>query len=148
MCTTDACIALRILITGGPKVGKTTFAARLADSLRIPHRNADELCGVLEWSEASAELANWIAEAGPWIIEGVAVPRALRKYFASHPGVAPCERAYYLDEPFTPPLKGQAAMAKGVGTVWREVAPELRRLGVVMSTIGRQYQITGARRPG
>jgi hypothetical protein len=39
----------------------------------------------LGWSEASAAVIPWISRPGPWIIEGVAVPRALRKWFAANP---------------------------------------------------------------
>lgn len=87
------------------------------------------------WSEASAEVARWMAESGPWVIEGVATPRALRKWLKANPGAAtPADRIVWLDRPFEKLSPGQETMTKGVATVWREVLPELQRRGVLMAT--------------
>ena len=40
----------------------------------------DDLIDTHEWSAASAEVARWLDDEGPWIIEGVAMSRALRKW--------------------------------------------------------------------
>ncbi len=121
----------RILIAGGPRTGKTTFADRIAASTGLVARHTDDLVGRLDWSDASAEVARWMAEDGPWIIEGVAVPRAIRKWLAAHPGdAAPADVIVWLPASVVPRTPGQVAMAKGVETVWREVLPELRRRGV------------------
>lgn len=74
-----------------------------------------------------------MAEPGPWCIEGVAAVRALRKALAARPGERPCDRVLYLTEPKAEQTRGQAAMGKGSDTVWREVAPMLRALGVEVS---------------
>jgi hypothetical protein len=123
----------RIVIAGGPRCGKTTLSRRIAaimglDLLAVRH--TDDLVGVLEWSEASAQVAEWLEAPGPFICEGVAVPRALRKWLAAHDTGAPCDVLLYLTEPFETLLKGQAAMAKGCRTVFDEIEPELRARGV------------------
>lgn len=116
----------RVLIAGVPRSGKTTHAKRFGD----PTFHTDDLIGELEWSAASAEVANWISYPGPWCIEGVAVPRALRKWLAAHPGEKPCDVAYWMPSPHVSLTPGQEAMAKGCVKVWAEVEPELRARGV------------------
>lgn len=124
----------RIAITGGPRTGKTTLGDRLNDELhpmgRIT-RHTDDLIGKLEWSDASAEVANWMDEPGPWIIEGVAVSRALRKWRDNHPDQQPpVDRVIYLVEPHEALSKGQATMTKGVRKVHDEIEPWLNEHGV------------------
>ena len=100
----------------------------LCDS--IPYvRHTDHLIH-LGWSEASAAAALWFDTPGPWVVEGVAAPRALRKWLAAHPEGKPCDVLIVLTEPHEPLTPGQAAMAKGCETVLREVRGELERRGV------------------
>lgn len=116
----------RICITGGPRTGKTTLArdmlpgnGGMGASLNY---HADDLIH-LGWSEASEHVAaEWLSLDGPWIIEGVAVSRALRKWHEAHPGEAPpCDQIIYLQTPHETLTPGQRSMAKGVETVHREV---------------------------
>lgn len=132
----------RILIVGGPKTGKTTYSEQLARELAagvdpsglpstaVKLMHTDSLIGVKDWSEASAEVALWLDERGPWIIEGVAVPRALRKWLAAHPEGRPADRVIFMTRPFVSLTKGQETMAKGVATVWAEVVDQLASRGV------------------
>jgi hypothetical protein len=96
--------------------------------------HTDDLIGKLDWSSASAQVATWFDAPGSWIIEGVAIPRALRKWLATHPSCAPnrtpCDEIRWLGTPRVPLTSGQAAMAKACETVWDEVRPELERRGV------------------
>jgi len=116
-----------IVIVGGPSTGKSTLAHRLKPSERV--RCTDELVGVLEWSEASAEVARWLDEPGPWVIEGVATARALRKWLLANPGKPlPCT-VVLMARPLVELSKGQAAMGKGVATVWNEIAPDVLARG-------------------
>lgn len=66
----------RIAITGGPKAGKSTLAA-LVKTRPIIHTDDFAKLG---WSEASAAVVKHCNELPPYfLVEGVAVPRALRK---------------------------------------------------------------------
>lgn len=134
----------RICIAGGPRTGKTT----LADSMKYdgpapPHdpcmliRHTDNLIeqckhlGKDAWSEASRIASTWLDEPGPWIIEGVAMARALRKWREAHPGERPpVDRVIRLTTPHVELIKGQAAMAKGEETVWAEIVMWLCEHGV------------------
>lgn len=127
---------MRICITGGPRTGKTTLAADLSAIPRIvggaAHlvRHTDDLIH-LGWSEASAAVLPWLDEPGPWIIEGVAVSRALRKWREAHPGEAPpVDRMVYLDAPHEALVKGQVSMAKGVRKVHDEIEGWLAEHGI------------------
>lgn len=116
----------RIVICGGPRTGKTTLANRLADeagdptSIMVGH--ADDLIP-LGWSEASQRIADeWLTHPGPWILEGVAMVRALRKWRESHPGEPPpCDEVRRLEYRFVDLTPGQIAMTKGERTVWNEI---------------------------
>ena len=123
----------RILITGGPRTGKSVYASVLAERMGLDPlavMRTDDLCGVLEWSEASAEVATWWSSTGPWICEGVAIPRSLRKWIAANPAGAPCDVLYLLNQPWHELTKGQLTMTKGLHTVMAEIAGELRLRGV------------------
>jgi hypothetical protein len=125
---------VRIAIAGWPRAGKTTLAetfVRRGGGYVVRH--TDDLIGQLGWSEASAEVAHWFDEPGPFIIEGVAVLRALRKWRAAHPGEPPpIDRLYYLPRgQFCELARGQESMGKGCDMVldelreWLEPVPVL-----------------------
>lgn len=140
---------MRIVITGGPRTGKTSLAQHLgqgdlwdADNghelgmgpplRRETVRHTDDLLESLKhlgkeaWSAASAEVVKWMDEPGPWIIEGVAVSRALWKWRAAHPGERPpVDRVIYCRTPFERLTKAHETMAKGVRAVHDEVEPWL-----------------------
>ena len=116
---------LRLVITGGPRTGKTT----LARSLGLPVYSTDDLIetykhlGREAWSAVSQHVVDhWFTQPGPWIVEGVAVSRALRKWRDQHPGeLPPVDRVIYLTTAHTPLSPGQIRMEKGVVTVHRQI---------------------------
>jgi broad-specificity NMP kinase len=124
---------MRILIAGAPRAGKTTLAAMLEREHKLTALHTDTLIP-LGWSEASDAAARWIDEPGPWIIEGVAVVRALRKWLATNQG-KPADVVHWLGQERVPLSEGQTAMAAGCFSVWAQVLPELlgRRVKVVRS---------------
>jgi hypothetical protein len=115
---------MRTLITGGPRTGKTTLSRNYAE----PTHHTDDTIG-RGWSEASAEVARWINRPGPWVIEGVAVPRALRKWLEAFDG-KPCDELIVMTHPHVALTPGQMRMAKGVYTVLDQILPELEQRGV------------------
>jgi hypothetical protein len=129
--------ANRVVIIGGPKTGKTSLSMAL---LAIGHlepaqiRHTDELRADNNWSEASAEASKWFDAPGPWIVEGVAAVRALRKWLATNPTGKPCDEVRVLLKPMADTSKGQAAMAKGASTIFGEIRAELVERGVTVTT--------------
>ena len=110
---------MRTLITGWPRAGKSTLAAELATARGITPIATDSLMNTHEWSEASEAISYWFDEPGPWIIEGVVVPRALRKWRKRHPGEAPpFDEMIIMAQPKLEDLKpGQISMGRGLDTV-------------------------------
>lgn len=101
----------RIAIAGGPKVGKTTLSQQVADR---PVIHTDD------WIEAPWEDVPHIVIAAckdkpRYVVEGVQVPRALRKGLE-------VDAVVWLDQPFAHLNPRQVGMAKAVQTVldgWR-----------------------------
>ncbi len=117
---------MRIIIGGAPKAGKFALANRLGvDNTR----HTDDVIG-LGWSDASAEVANWFNAKGDWVVEGVAVFRALRKWLKTNPHGKPCDELWILWDPRVPLNPGQETMAKGCVSVFKGIQVELLRRGV------------------
>jgi hypothetical protein len=120
----------RIVIAGIPRAGKTTIAEKLAKR-ELKVRHTDDLVGKMGWSESSAEVATWLSEPGPWIIEGVTAVRALRKWMAAAKG-SPCDVVLWCRTPRVKLDKGQAALGKGCETVLAGILGDLALRGVAI----------------
>jgi hypothetical protein len=108
----------RIAITGYPKTGKTTLSARVGDR---PVVHGDDYIP-LGWSEASQKMADVVNNTqGPVLVEGVQVPRALRKGMR-------VDAIIWLDARLVPYDRKHAPMSEGVLTVfteWRQSNPHV-----------------------
>ncbi len=121
----------RIVIAGVPRAGKTTLALATSSLNAAPVRHTDDLLTTHGWSDASATVAEWFDRAGPWVIEGVASARALRKWLLGHDGGRlPVDVVLHMSQPRAPLTDGQARMAKGCLTVWEQVRPVIVARGV------------------
>lgn len=138
----------RLLIVGGPGCGKSTRALQEArkrgclvlctDTKEQAAREGREpqLDGVLyappgmTWSGTSEWIADsWLCRQGPFVMEGVALPRALRKWRERHPDEAPpCDEVIWLREPRMELTDGQARMLVGVETVMNELIDDWSEL--------------------
>lgn len=114
----------RVVIVGGPKTGKTTLAKKMGGRVR----HTDDVMH-LGWSNGSQQVSRWFEDKEPCVIEGVAGPRALRK-FMSRSDAKPCDKVIVLEQVHRLRTVGQKSMAKGVHTVLDEIRPELERRGV------------------
>lgn len=117
----------RFLIVGGPGCGKTYMSRAYESTHRVLHTD-DTLD--MEWSQASFEVSTWFDISGSLVIEGVTVPRALRKWRERNPHKSvPFDKVIVLSQRRTeagPPNKGQSTMAKGIETVLSELYPWLK----------------------
>lgn len=119
----------RTVILGGPRTGKTTLAASMRSG-RLVH--TDDLISTHAWSDASDAIAKMLDAPGPWVIEGVAAVRGLRKWLRAHAAGKPCDTVVAMWQPRVPLSKGQLAMAKACRTVFDEIRGELTRRGVAI----------------
>ena len=111
----------RIIIAGGPRTGKTTLAGQLAAQLHLDQLHTDDLIAGHSWSTL---IMGWIEEPGPWVIEGVAAVRGLRKWLEAHGG-QPCDQVIWMVRPLEQLTPGQLTMMKGCQTIWRDIISEL-----------------------
>ncbi len=125
-----------IAIAGFPLAGKTTLAAKLGEELGRDTMSTDSLLGLnLSWSELSEFTAGWFETMDDVVIEGVAVPRALRKWLDTHDEGKPCDTFYWLATPRGLMTDDQLAMGRGCLTVFKQIAEELRARGVEVKLV-------------
>lgn len=123
---------MRVIITGGPKTGKTTRAAKTGQ--RVDH--TDSIIATQQpWSVQEGLVLPWLDRPGPWLIEGVTAVRALRSWMRAHPGQRPpVDKVIYLSQPKVGRTLAQERMAKGLDTVWREIEQQVRTFGIEVET--------------
>lgn len=127
---------MRTVVTGIPRSGKSTFAGRLAEEHDVAVWHCDDVVH-LGWSESSALVATWLSRPGPWVIDGCAAARALRKWMRAHPGDAPpVDRVIVMTEPMIELSDAQARMGKGVLTVLNELSGWLKHRIQVCESVG------------
>jgi hypothetical protein len=123
---------MKICITGGPRTGKTSYVALhpelVPDGCPVFHTD-DQACTSPTWSGAAEIVALWMLRPGPWVIEGVTVAAALRKFLASS-SAAPCDRVIVLRGAFSELSPSQAALGREVDEVMAAITQELRARGV------------------
>lgn len=127
---------MRVMIVGGPMTGKSTEAERLRASmglecylctdtvsqaggrapgkpLHAPAQFDKDWHGLSLWVSE-----NWLTKSGPWILEGVAAVRALRKYHLANPvAPPPVDRVIWMNQERGALSNGQAAMTSGHSTM-------------------------------
>ena len=122
---------MKICIAGGPQVGKTTLGERLAEEVDAAFYSTDATLLGYEWAEQSDFVVSWMMTfRPPWVIEGVPVIRALRKWLKNHPEGKPCDTLYWRFAARTERSRGQESLAKGCQKIYDEIAPELTKRGV------------------
>lgn len=114
----------RILIIGGPRGGKTTHARDLSRRLGIPVQQFDTYISKYDWSEMSDEIAKWLDDPGPWIKEGVAGVRGLRKWLRKNKR-SPDFEIVVLNEPKIQLSQGQKRMHKNHTKILEECMQEI-----------------------
>jgi len=139
---------VRTVIVGGVSRGKSTLAHELHERHGWPVFCADPASKVVYQKPYTTYLpegldfagdnggaawvaSHWLAAPGPWIVEGHALARALRRWVTSDLAVSPhwkgmfmpADRIIVLDRPaHRPTTVAQEALSKGVMKVWMSIA--------------------------
>ena len=131
---------MRVAIAGSPKAGKTTYTETLPGIVK----HTDDLIE-LGWSEASEAASLWFDDYEIDVIEGVAVPRALRKWLERNKENTnkPIDKVFYFYEPFIELSDGQDRMRKGNVTVWKQVKKDLEQRGVIIQEYHDNNRLAG-----
>jgi dephospho-CoA kinase len=116
------------VIAGGPLTGKTYLSRSFQHT---PVYHTDDLIRLGDMAKQVEAAVDRLQCPGSWVLEGVTTVRALRHWMRAHPGAKPpLDRVLYLRRPMADRTPQQTAMAKGIETVWHEIEPQLRALGV------------------
>jgi len=118
----------RIMVFGGPKTGKSTLAKQLAREMGAQVMRTEMLLGLgYTWAELAERTQEWLNFRSPWVIEGLVVPRVIRRWLRENPGKLPCDEIWCLgDSAYVPITKGQQTAANGVMSVWDECLVAVR----------------------
>jgi hypothetical protein len=119
----------RIVIIGGPHVGKTTLSHKLQSECGFENVHHSDDIKHLDWSASSEFASHWFDSEDEYVAEGVQMARALRKWLQNNPGKSLDVDIVWLTKPQTSLLPGQINMAKGVMTVFNEIRGELEKRG-------------------
>lgn len=123
---------MRIFISGLPAAGKTT----LSKQFKIEPRHTDEFID-LEWSDQSDRVKEWVDDKDIQLIEGVALPRALRKWLDENESGKPCDILIWMSNPKMKLTRNQERMARSLETVMDEICMELMQRGVDVVGFGQ-----------
>lgn len=99
----------RVAIVGGPRAGKSTIVGHITDREVI---HTDSYNGE-EWDALPGLLIDATQGKERFVIEGVHAARALRKGMQ-------VDAIVFIDEPVVERNPGQAAMAKGIRTIFND----------------------------
>ena len=140
--------ALRIVVAGLPRAGKSTFAEELSARFGIPVRHTDDLLSQFHPEQRRArEASKWFNRPGPWIVEGCTTVRALREWTARDGG-APVDVVYWLDRPRQPLTPPQQIFADGCSRVWSDdVLPRLGAAQVIVNPTVAELPSSAPPRP-
>lgn len=127
----------RILIGGGPRTGKTYLARRLGMTTghRVMRTEAILARGAT-FAQLGGWVSEWMAQPGPCIIEGLAVPRGIRHWLRNHTEPVPFDKVYWLGtNPRITLTKGQESTAKACATVWAQCVAALQQQGIIIEEL-------------
>jgi len=125
----------RIFVTGWPMCGKSTFSESFDhDDVRHTDDFSD-----FEWHEQSDLVYQWIENREIRVIEGVVLPRAIRKWLDENSIGRPCDYLIWMCHPKRELSYGQKRMGLALDTVMNEIYIELLQRGVDVIGFGKDY---------
>lgn len=135
----------RIVVIGGPRTGKTTYATKLAKELGVhlasTGKRTEAECGLVStdnwmkkasWNDLPDHVIRDLQARESFVLEGTQAARVLRRWLRDTPDQPKLDKVLVFNRPWVKRNGGQEAMAKGVKTVLRELLPLLQRAGVTV----------------
>ena len=133
---------MRIVVIGGPRTGKTTYATKLAREfgahLASTGKRTPDESGLVS-TDNYMRRANWgtlpdvvlkdLKDRDNWVLEGTQAARVLRRALKEDPSFK-VDKVLVFNRPWVTRNGGQEAMAKGVRTILKDMAPLLKKAGI------------------
>jgi hypothetical protein len=133
----------RIVVLGGPRTGKTTYATKLAKQLGVhlgsTGKRTEQEDGLVS-TDNYMKRANWatlpdviikdLKDREDWVLEGTQAARVLRRWLKASPDEPKVDKVLVFGKPWVARTPGQEAMAKGVRTILRDLQPLLDKAGI------------------
>lgn len=112
--------SLRLLITGGPRTGKTTLANSMSQSVI----HTDDFKG--SWEARLIQTMHYFNLDNIYTIEGVTIPAALELWLKIHQD-KPTDKIIFLTNPRIQLSTRQMSMKRGIETIYSRIREELRQ---------------------
>lgn len=136
---------MRIVVVGGPRTGKTTYATKLAKQLGVHLASTgkrteaesglvstDNYMKKANWAETPNLIIKDLRGKKSFVLEGTQAARVLRRWYKQDPDEPKIDKVLVFGKAWVNRNPGQVSMAKGVQTVLADLAPILARAGVEM----------------
>ena len=135
----------RIVVIGGPRTGKTTYATKLARQLGVHLASTgkrteaegglvstDNYIGRGTWGEVPDHIIKDLRQRESFVLEGTQAARVLRRWLTQNPDEPRIDKVLVFNRAWVPRNPHQESMAKGVKTVFRDLEPLLKMAGVTV----------------
>ncbi len=132
----------RIVVIGGPRTGKTTYATKLAKQLgchlgstgkRTEQEeglvSTDNYMKRADWKTLPDVILKDLKPRESWVLEGTQAARVLRRALREDPSFR-VDKVLVFGRPWVARNPGQEAMAKGVRTILADMMPLLEKAGI------------------
>lgn len=134
---------MRVVVIGGPRTGKTTYATKLAKQLgahlastgkRTEHEgglvSTDNYMHKANWAELPDRVIADLKDRDSYVLEGTQAARVLRRWLVRDPESVKVDKVLVFGRPWVPRTPGQESMAKAVRTIFRDLQPLLQKAGI------------------
>lgn len=144
---------MRIVVIGGPRTGKTTYATKLAREMGVHlascGKRTENESGLVStdnygrdskvggfsreravWDALPTEVIRDLRKRDSFVLEGTQAARVLRRWLRESPDEPKIDKVLVFDKPWVERNAGQQAMAKGVRTILRDLRPLLDSAGI------------------
>lgn len=134
---------MRVVVLGGPRTGKTTYATKLAKQLgahlastgkrtEAPEGlvSTDNWMHKSTWADLPDAVIKDLKGRDSFVLEGTQAARVLRRWLVREPESVKVDKVLVFGQPWVARTPGQESMAKAVRTIFRDLQPLLQKAGI------------------